>query len=298
MIVMTTVVRNEANIVEDFVRHSLAVGVDHVILTDNGSDDGTKDILADLARTLPVTLRHEDGDFDQDGFAQAMVREAIGRLGASWVASFDVDEMIVLPAGQSLADALSGTARVAVLERTNVFPTRDGAATWDWRRDPGLRGTWPLSQPAGLIDPAVPIPFPFFAYRLPSKVLFRPQGFVRVGLGGHAVVLDPPADPVPSALQLWHYPWRGQRHIEEAVLRRRPEFEATPRSTSNGKYRRWLKMLDAGAGLDAVIAEILPRPEDVPGLVAQGVVVPADPPRGATWLAPAPGGAPSGRKEG
>jgi glycosyltransferase involved in cell wall biosynthesis len=285
MIVMATCVRNEARMVGEFVRHNLAIGFDHVILTDNGSDDGTKDIVEDLARDLPVTVRHQDGAFDQDAFTDAMVRDAVHRLGARWVACFDVDEMIIVPQGRSLSDhlAAAGDRRVLILERTNVFPSREVAEIWDWRRDPGLRGTCPFGQPDGLSDPAVPMPYPFFSYRLPGKVLFRPEGLVKVSLGGHSVVLDPPDLGAPSQLQLWHYPWRGLRHIEEAIMRRRPRIMATPNSGMSGKYRRWHMMLEAGQGLDAVIAEILPARQEVDGLIAAGVVLPVTPPEGATW---------------
>ena len=42
--------RNEADIIATMVRHHLSQGVDGLLLLDNGSTDGTQDVLADLAR--------------------------------------------------------------------------------------------------------------------------------------------------------------------------------------------------------------------------------------------------------
>lgn len=61
-----TQVRNEADIVEAFVRHNLTV-LDALAIVDHGSLDGTADILRRLiGEGLPVFLGHESTPaFDQ-----------------------------------------------------------------------------------------------------------------------------------------------------------------------------------------------------------------------------------------
>lgn len=47
-------VKNEADIVEQTIRHLLDQGVDHILAADNGSSDGTYEILLELSKILPV----------------------------------------------------------------------------------------------------------------------------------------------------------------------------------------------------------------------------------------------------
>ena len=55
-----TMLRNEADIVESFVRHNLGV-LDGLVAVDHGSADGTSEILAALVREgLPLDIRRDE----------------------------------------------------------------------------------------------------------------------------------------------------------------------------------------------------------------------------------------------
>jgi len=105
-IVLTMMVRDERDIVASNIAHHLGQGVSEVIVTDNGSVDGTRDLLADLARTMPLTIIDEPpSDWSQGRWVTRMARMAHDRFHARWVINGDADEFFTAP-GSSLAAVL------------------------------------------------------------------------------------------------------------------------------------------------------------------------------------------------
>ena len=53
-LIMTAMVRDEADIIASMLDHHLEQGVDHFVVTDNGSVDGTREILEDWLDGKPI----------------------------------------------------------------------------------------------------------------------------------------------------------------------------------------------------------------------------------------------------
>ncbi len=106
----------------------------------------------------------------------------------------------------------------------------------------------------------MPLALPWFAFRLPPKVIFRPQGLRGLAAGSHAVALDPAAEPAPTAIRMRHFPMRSAAEFLRSVRRYAailsPDLPGRPQPS--GKYRRWRAMLAQGAPESAVLAEALP----------------------------------------
>lgn len=94
-IVAVTRILDEADIAEAFVRHT-ARHVGHHVLLDNGSRDGTREILADLQREgLPVTVFGTGSvAFSEEAALTWLFREAAAAHGADWVMFLDADEFV------------------------------------------------------------------------------------------------------------------------------------------------------------------------------------------------------------
>jgi Glycosyl transferase family 2 len=88
-------VLDEADIIEAFVRHTAAF-VDHHIFVDNGSKDGTIDILSSLQRDgISLTVfQNNCVSFNEAPHLTFMFREAITKHAADWVVCLDVDEFL------------------------------------------------------------------------------------------------------------------------------------------------------------------------------------------------------------
>jgi hypothetical protein len=90
-------VRNEADVIEAFVRHNTAV-VDAVHVVDHRSDDGTREILEDLLmQGVPLTLER----YDQPAQRQPEILTRLARgafaAGADCVIPLDADEFLKIP---------------------------------------------------------------------------------------------------------------------------------------------------------------------------------------------------------
>ncbi len=101
-------VKNEADIIEQFVRHHVAL-LDHLVVADNASSDGTREILAALVTEgLPLTVL-DDAVFAlrQSEIMTYLVRAAFAQLGAARVAVLDADEFVVVRDREALDAALA-----------------------------------------------------------------------------------------------------------------------------------------------------------------------------------------------
>jgi len=94
-IVAISRVLDEADIVEAFVRHT-ACYVDHHVLMDNGSQDGTLEILSSLQQErLPLSVfQNKCVSWNEANHLTFLFRHAIDSHAADWVTCLDVDEFL------------------------------------------------------------------------------------------------------------------------------------------------------------------------------------------------------------
>jgi hypothetical protein len=122
MLVMTLLVKNERDIIEANVNFHRARGVEHFIVTDNGSSDGTRDLLDMLAKSVPMTAWDEPGDdYSQHRWVTRMALWARDELAADWIINNDADEFWMTPDGGSLRDTLEASgADTLMCDRRNM----------------------------------------------------------------------------------------------------------------------------------------------------------------------------------
>jgi len=107
-LVAVSIVKNEADIIEAFVRHTQA-WVDHHLVFDHDSTDGTREILCSLqAEGLPLTLfqDNEPGHLQQ-ARSNYLTRLAAKAQHADWVVPLDADEFLCGPGRTDWENALA-----------------------------------------------------------------------------------------------------------------------------------------------------------------------------------------------
>jgi hypothetical protein len=298
MIVLNIIVRNEADILEELISHYLEQGVSKVIAIDNGSTDGTADILDGFVRLGVAEVVYRDGGFRQTEWGLELVHRARDRYAPAWIIAPDADEFVVASENETIAAHLNRrtTAQVIVCPRINLFPTREDFLAGRWREKPLFRSMLGAPRPSRYYEPTTPAQYPFVCYPIAPKVVFRPANVIALSKGSHTVELDPPAECVQTGLVMWHLPMRQPERLLTAIERRIPvlEREASTPQQSN-QYRRWAAMLrDArtrGEGIEAMMPDILPDAEQMAEYIRAGVVVSARPP---FKVGHAPSSAPAG----
>jgi hypothetical protein len=204
-LVMTLVVRNEAEIIEANIDYHLAQGVDFVIVTDHGSEDGTSEILREYERMgVAKVIRDDREGHRQSERVNRMVRIAAERYSADWVINSDADEFW-WPLAGNLRDVFASVpdefGQIAVQLR-HFLPLEDDSGEFY------ARLLYRESQSLDLSDaPAMP------------KVAHRPRKDVRVAPGNHALFVDGlPMVPAGELIEILHFPMRNFPQFERKVL--------------------------------------------------------------------------------
>lgn len=222
ILAVTAMVRDEVDVIDAWVLHHLDQGVDVLLVTDNGSTDGTTDVLQRHADAGRLHLFHDPVHRKQQGtVVTQMARRAATKHGADWVINADADEFLV-PVDRStrLVDAFE-MIDVAIQSFTVpvvnlVGPLALDGAGFDrliWRDE---RTPAELRR-AGLL-----------AHPTPNAVHVASADVV-VAQGNHIVSLEslgtPPSE---AALEVLHLPWRSWRQIRHKVDITGAGYEASP----------------------------------------------------------------------
>ncbi|WP_347756288.1 glycosyltransferase family 2 protein [Agrococcus sp. ProA11] len=259
-VVLTLMVRDEADIIAAMLEHHLAHGVDHILVTDNGSVDGTREILADYARVAPLTVFDDPVHRKQQSeVVTRMARLAATEHGADWVINGDADEFLrPVDPGLSLAEvfqqlpAAVGSFQVPVVNLVGPFARQGSGIRRLTHRD--LRTEEQL-QAAGLI--AHPT----------SNAIHIGDPDVEVVQGNHGVStpagVEPPAE---LALEVLHLPWRSMEQIERKTRNMGEGYDANPELRPSPRHhgmRDWRRMR-AGL-LTAFVAWRMPALDELHG---------------------------------
>lgn len=206
-VVMTLLVRNEADVIDAHIAFHLAAGVDVVVAMDNASSDGTTEILERYARAGSVhRINLPDEPFSQIEVVTRMARLAATEFGADWVINSDADEFW-WPRTGTLKEVLS------------AVPRRFGGVRGMWRNfvaRPETHAFFAERMTVRSLETTAGVhPFnPHF------KTVHRASPDVEVGGGNHDVVgvgLTTLLGWYP--IDILHFPVRSLEQFERKFLR-------------------------------------------------------------------------------
>ena len=204
-LVMTLLVRDEQDIVRENLDFHLAQGVDEVIVTDNGSEDATVEILREYESqgVLRLLLEPTD-DYSQGRWVTRMARLA-ATGGADWVINNDADEFWWPRAGslKSIFDRLDDEAGLVVARRQNFVPRpEDGRPFWERMTLRERESLNPLGKP------------------LPPKLAHRAHPEIAVAQGNHKVEGAQLGERLDDgSIEILHFPMRTYGQFENKIVK-------------------------------------------------------------------------------
>jgi len=210
-LIMTMMVRDEADVIRAALEHHRAQGIDRMIVTDNGSVDGTLEILQQYEAEGFVDLRVDPVHRKQQSeVVTAMARDAYELYGADWVINADADEFwVARNPVRTIRDVLENTPKVFQAFLVPVIdmigaPALDGSGFTrlhyqDQRTVPELRRL-------GL-----------FSHSTPDAIHIGTPDVV-VAQGNHAVSIESRGTPArDDSLEVLHLPWRSWAQYSRKV---------------------------------------------------------------------------------
>jgi hypothetical protein len=214
-LVMTLLVRNEVDVIGANIEYHLAQGIDFVIVTDHGSDDGTSEILREYERMgVAKVIRDEEEGHHQSDRVTRMAEIARLGHGADWVINNDADEFW-WPLVGDLRDVFSSIppqfGQIKV-KRRNFRPRPDDAGPFYARLVHREASSLNLS-----------------GFELELKVAHRPCPGVVVAPGNHSLRgVELPCVPISEVLEIFHFPMRSYEQFEHKVVQIGHAYEQIP----------------------------------------------------------------------
>lgn len=208
-------VRDEADVIEGTLRH-MAGEVDWLLVADNGSTDGTRDLLDKLADELPLTVIDDPEPAYYQSQKMSALAEQAAASGATWIVPFDADELWL--AEDRLRNVLrqcpyqAATAQLFNHFATAIDPEGD---------DPFRTIVWRQRD-------AAPLP----------KVAFRWEPGAVIRQGNHSVDLPSSASTVAGLIQIRHFPYRSADQFIRKARNGADAYRATDLPVTEGAHWR------------------------------------------------------------
>jgi len=112
-----TIVKNEADIVDEWINHYIGQGVEHLFFIDNGSDDGLREKLAPYGDKVTLLI---DKRIHQQGSIMEDTRVHV-KSQSEWVLQVDMDEFVYARPSAGYGDTIASVLKDPRLEEVSAI---------------------------------------------------------------------------------------------------------------------------------------------------------------------------------
>lgn len=211
-------VKDEADVIGYTVEHLLGQ-VDHVIVSDNGSTDGTREIVAAFPADTVTVLDDPEVGYYQDSKTTMLARQA-REAGHEWVLPCDSDEFWYAIDGRRIADYLAGLAPDVAYVEAPLYNHIASALDDDEEPNPFRRIGWRQREHGAL-----------------GKVCARLRPGLEIRMGNHSA-WAPGTGATVGGLCVRHYSWRSPAQYLRKIRNGEAAYAATSMNPGIGAHWR------------------------------------------------------------
>ena len=244
---MTLLVRNEIDVIRKNIEFHLNKGVDFIIATDNGSTDGTRDVLVAYEKKgLLYLIDEKQQDHSQSKWVNRMSKVAFQDFGADFIFHCDADEFWFPKSGDLKTEIKNSSADVLYVNLINVLlENKDG------------NEKFPEDANYAVVNPIETTNYEedsksekFYLFKYPPKVIFKTKSdFLKVTEGNHDVenINDKKSD-LSKDITIYHFPVRGKDHFFRKVKNGGAALESNKEldKSVGWHWRRWYSSYKQG----------------------------------------------------
>lgn len=207
-LIMTLLVKNEEDLLEQNLLFHKAMGVDAFIITDNNSTDSTHEIIEKYHRKgwIVDVIKETATGYEQKDWVDRMIWRAKTLFGADWIINADADELWYAPSGLLKTELCRSHANVLTCEMRSMYPEED-KPFWQWNK---------AVRPVADIDAYGLSIYSLFERQNP-KVVHRADGYLQISMGNHKVKMLPQYTK-HSAIRVYHYNVRGRQQFLDKMV--------------------------------------------------------------------------------
>jgi hypothetical protein len=248
-IVMTILVKNEADIIENTVKVHKALGVDAFVVMDNDSTDGTMEILEKLQKDTEMIIIEEKGLYSQKKWMTGLADIARRKLGADWVISNDADEFWLPTGNRSIKEVLSFKGNILICRRYNMILSEiiDNYFNSIYRVENPIFYNPEMQMKQDKVS--------IVLAKIGPKVIVNPHGLFKISGGNHSAIHignmrgifgRSEKDPKFGDINVYHYPIRSYEQFERNIKNRKMLLESGQDIRMGVHYKRWVRLYNSG----------------------------------------------------
>ncbi len=274
-LVMTILVKDEADIIEANIRTHASLGIDAFVIMDNNSTDGTRDILAKLQKEFEIIIIDEVGDYNQAKWMKSLAKIAKEKLKADWVINNDADEFWIPNNKLNLKENLAFKGSVLTIQRYNMLllDKQEFFKSPYYVKNPIF-----YSKENQLNSKKISITLT----KIAPKTIINPNGLIYLRGGNHkALHIANIRDYLCSGydkikrfknIEVFHYPIRSYAQFEKNIKNRKRLLESRKKISMGPHYRRWVELYNMGELEDEFNRSIIFKEDDIKTLLKYDII--------------------------